>query len=358
MLNIPLEKKAQLENYLTEAAKILREYTETEKLNDFETIELEVRKQMMEVVSPHIGAFFLSPKGENKTGKTRKVKTIIGEIEIGRKQAKKLGLEGKVSISPNLKKCCLRSCAKTSYQQAEEDLRELMGIKVGHSTLHRLVERVELPLAQAQVVSEGVSIDGGKICLRGESQEGGQWRDYKLVSLHDQICEAFFQDSQALLDWGAAQPLSPILTCLGDGHEGIWNLIKKFGQNQVPIKREVLDWYHLKENLYKVGGSLKRLEKVEFLLWNGGVDAAIAEFDGLNHKRSRNFQSYLNKHRQRIPCYKQYQQLGIPIGSGDVESKIKQVGARVKLSGARWNRRSVPLILRLRCAHLNPLVST
>jgi len=41
------------------------------------------------------------------------------------------------------------------------------------------------------------------------------------------------------------------LTCLGDGHEGIWNLIKKFGQNQVPIKREVLDWYHLKENLYR-----------------------------------------------------------------------------------------------------------
>jgi len=28
--------------------------------------------------------------------------------------------------------------------------------------------------------------------------------------------------------------------------------------------------------------------------------------------------------------------LGIKIGSGSVESKIKQVAARVKLSGARW----------------------
>jgi hypothetical protein len=302
---------------------------------------------------------FFSAKGEKQTGKTRKVKTIIGEIKIGRKQAKKLGLEEKVAISPNLRKCCLRACAKTSYQQAEEDLGELMGIKVGHSTLHRLVERVELPLSQTQVVSEGVSLDGGKICLRGKNQEGGQWRDYKLVSLHDNICEAFFQDAQALLDWSAAQPLSPILTCLGDGHDGIWNLIEKLGQHQVSIKREVLDWYHLKENLYKVGGSLKRLEKVEFFLWHGWVDAAIAEFDGLNNQRSHNFQSYLKKHRQRIPCYKQYQQLGIPIGSGDVESKIKQVGVRVKLSGARWNRESVPLILRLRCAYLNrsPLLS-
>ena len=73
-----------------------------------------------------------------------------------------------------------------------------MGIKVGHSSLHRLVERTELPLAQAQSESAGVSIDGGKICLRGEEKEGGQWRDYKLVSLHGNVCEAFFQDPEGL----------------------------------------------------------------------------------------------------------------------------------------------------------------
>jgi hypothetical protein len=88
-------------------------------------------------------------------------------------------------------------------------------------------------------------------------------------------------------------------------------------------------------------------------LWHGWVDAAIAEFEGLKHKRAVNFQTYLKKHRQRIPSYEQYQQLDIPIGSGDVESKIKQVAARVKLSGARWKRDNVPLILRLRCAYLN-----
>ena len=65
-----------------------------------------------------------------------------------------------------------------------------MGIKIGHSSLHRLVERVELPEAQAQTNSEAASIDGGKICLRGSIEEGGQWRDYKLVSLHNNVCEA------------------------------------------------------------------------------------------------------------------------------------------------------------------------
>ncbi|BAZ84809.1 hypothetical protein NIES806_10020 [Dolichospermum compactum NIES-806] len=59
------------------------------------------------------------------------------------------------------------------------------------------------------------------------------------------------------------------------------------------------------------------------------------------------------KHRQRIPNYSTYQKLGIPIGSGSVESKIKQIGARVKISGAIWKRQNVPRILRVRCAYLN-----
>jgi len=32
-------------------------------------------------------------------------------------------------------------------------------------------------------------------------------------------------------------------------------------------RREILDWYHLMENLHKVGGSLKRLRQAETLLW-------------------------------------------------------------------------------------------
>jgi hypothetical protein len=76
-----------------------------------------------------------------------------------------------------------------------------MGTKVGHSTLHRMVARVDLPPAQDQQVSEGMSVDGGKVCLR--TAEGGQWRDYKLISLHGSVCEAFFQDPDGLKAWYA-----------------------------------------------------------------------------------------------------------------------------------------------------------
>jgi hypothetical protein len=39
---------------------------------------------------------------------------------------------------------------------------------------------------------------------------------------------------------------------LGDGHDGIWNIIAAIAAPE--HQREVLDWYHLNENLHKVGG--------------------------------------------------------------------------------------------------------
>ena len=63
--------------------------------------------------------------------------------------------------------------------------------------------------------------------------------------------------------------------------------------------------------------------------------------------------TYLKHHEQRIPNYQEYARLGIPIGSGSVESKIKQISARVKISGASWKRENVAQILRLRCAYLS-----
>ena len=107
------------------------------------------------------------------------------------------------------------------------------------------------------------------------------------------------------------------------------------------------------ENLHKVGGSLQRLRQVRSYLWQGLVHDAIAEFNGVNKKQAKNFQNYLCKHRWRIPDYQLYQELGICIGSGSVESWIKQIGSRIKMIGAQWNQKNVPQMLKLRCAYLN-----
>lgn len=114
-------------------------------------------------------------------------------------------------------------------------------------------------------------------------------------------------------DWVNTQPLPAVLTCIGDGHDGIWNIISQFASNQQ--RREVLDWFHLMENLHKVGGSLKRLNQAEALLWRGQVEAAIALFADCKHKQAQNFCEYLDKHRHRIINYQYHQAEQICEGS-------------------------------------------
>lgn len=255
------------------------------------------------------------------------------------KQAEKLGLRSHSQLSPLLEKCCLRLSANESYQNAEAEVKALTGMIVGHSTQQRLVLRQELPDASAKQGISEISVDGGKVRLRGEPKAGSYWRDYKAIRLNSTYYGAFFDDNQSLIDYVNSQALLNPLVCLADGHPCVWNLIQEFGTNQQ--RWEILDWYHLKENLYKVGGSLKRLRKAEVLLWLRQVLEAKALFSGCLGKQARNFCAYLEKHRERKVNYSYYQAEQLcSIGSGAVESAIKQIGARIKIeAGERGTQR-------------------
>ena len=63
--------------------------------------------------------------------------------------------------------------------------------------------------------------------------------------------------------------------------------------------------------------------------------------------------SYLERYRLRIPDYQTFQTQGTTIGSGAVESTIKQISRRIKISGAQWKRDNLPQVLKHRCAYLN-----
>jgi hypothetical protein len=266
-------------------------------------------------------------------------------------------LKPRSRLSPLLQKLCLRISANESYQNAEIEVEAQTGIKVGHSTQQKLVLESEFQLPQAKQSISEVSIDGGKVRLRGQAKEGFDWKDYKAVRLQGIYYAAFFHDNQSLIDYVNSQPLVNPLVCLGDGHDGVWNLARELGTAEFQ-RLEILDWYHLKENLYKVGGSLKRLKAAETLLWQGSIDETKALFMGLKGKQAKNFIAYIDKHKSRIVNYAYYQAEGISsIGSGAVESAIKQIGRRIKISGAKWNFGSVNQILGVRCAYLNGLLN-
>ena len=269
----------------------------------------------------------------------------------------KLGLKHRTRLSPLLEKSCLLLSANVSYENAARDLLLLTGISVSHSTQQRLVQRTQWTETGA---SEGVdvdtlSVDGGKVRLRTAKGQASQWRDYKAVTLHEQLCGAWFQENEALVGWVNQQPLAPVVTCLGDGHDGVWNLIH--GIEPPQHRRETLDWYHLVENLYKVGGSTQRLRRVKTLLWQGRIDSALEAFSDWDCPQTQNFWVYIHKHRHRLRDYQSDQQQGFCIGSGAVESTIKQIGRRLKLSGAQWKPENVAQVLKQRCAYLNCLIA-
>jgi hypothetical protein len=275
---------------------------------------------------------------------------------VSEKQAQILEVKAYTRWSPYLEQCCLLVSANESYERAAEDIEVLTGVKVSHSTQQRLVHRQIFELPQVEETVEEMSIDGGKVRLRTPEGQPSEWRDYKAVNLHNSCVAAFFQDNEQLVNWVNVQSLSDPLTCIGDGHDGIWNIYIQIGtQTQ---RREILDWYHLVENLGKVGGSGQRLDAVEACLWQGDVEGAIAQFEDWQHERVTTFVGYLNKHRQRIINYGYYQAEGVSIGSGAIESTVKQLGRRIKLSGAQWDKDNVPQVLKQRCAYLNRQFST
>ena len=73
--------------------------------------------------------------------------------------------------------------------------------------------------------------------LRDLKDAESAWRDYKAVRLEGLYYGAFYQDNWGLVDYVNAQRLISPLVCLGDGHDGVWNL---FGQIATPqARREI-----------------------------------------------------------------------------------------------------------------------
>lgn len=93
----------------------------------------------------------------------------------------------------------------------------------------------------------------------------------------------------------------------------------------------------MNENLQKVGGSIKRLKQAETYLGKGNVKSAKALFTELKKNQQLILANMKEKHQKRIINYEVFQRDEIcSIGSGAVESGIKQIARRIKISGASW----------------------
>jgi hypothetical protein len=155
---------------------------------------------------------------------------------------------------------------------------------------------------------------------------------------------------------------------LSDGGRGFWRL---FEERFARYATGILDFYHAAQNLWKGAKAwldgrtqrsrdwftttrrhLRRGQAHEVL---ADIQAAL-ELEGLPdaaRKTLTNLYNYLDKHRDHID-YAKFKELGLPIGSGIVESACKWlIQQRFKGVGMRWSEEGFNHLLHLRLAWVN-----
>ncbi len=155
---------------------------------------------------------------------------------------------------------------------------------------------------------------------------------------------------------------------LSDGGSGYWGVYHTYF---APYATGILDFYHAAQNLWKgakagfdgrTATARQWFDKNRHRLRQGQVDdvlddiqAALA-LDGLPssaHKTLTNLFLYLDTHREHID-YAQFEKLGLPLGSGMVESACKWlIQQRFKGVGMRWSEDGFNHLLHLRLAWVN-----
>ena len=163
---------------------------------------------------------------------------------------------------------------------------------------------------------------------------------------------------------GAAQAAS--ITFCGDGAPWIWDrvptIVKQAHLENVKI-HEVLDNYHAAHHISQALASLGLNDKERMPLYrehrsrlrNGQWRRVVEELKGLAEEEPADAKihteiAYLEKHGTagRL-AYVQFQKLGIPLGSGAIESRIRQViNLRMKNNATFWREQNAEIMLQLR----------
>lgn len=161
------------------------------------------------------------------------------------------------------------------------------------------------------------------------------------------------------------------LVFISDAGAGIWDRKKRYFPDAV----EILDAYHASEHVGSAAdaawgaGSKKakqcKAEALQILQEYRGINQLLEEFIGvlryakeskcrdINIYELRKEIRYLYKHRHRMKYY-QWRLEGLPIGSGAVESFVKQsCVSRLRKPGMMWTREGANNMLRVRSACLS-----
>jgi hypothetical protein len=161
---------------------------------------------------------------------------------------------------------------------------------------------------------------------------------------------------------------APQVVWLSDGGRGLWRL---FEEHFSASATGILDFYHAAQHLWKsaAAGLDGRTTKAHrWFSWarhrlrHGNPDGVLADLaealaveglpDTARHTLTTVY-AYLDRHRAHID-YARYKELGLPLGSGMVESACKWlIQQRFKGVGMRWSENGFNHLVHLRLAWVN-----
>jgi hypothetical protein len=224
---------------------------------------------------------------------------------------------------------------------------------------------------------KAVSMDGGMVHVRGEGwkelQVGlvAEWPEpAALVGRQVDKAEgvpltqmrycgmvgevAAFAQSLWALAVEQAVPYAGLVVVTADGAPWIWRLTADY----FPCAEQIVDWYHACQHLAQAAqarfptdplAAQSWLDQLKSCLFKGEIHRILEPFaaHGLTEQGD-----YFAEHQRRMR-YAQFRAAGWPIGSGGVESGVKQYQHRLCGPGMSWSRPALRRMIVLRSAILS-----
>jgi len=294
---------------------------------------------------------------------------------------------------------------QSSYQRAEEALEKVMGVFINDDTVRLisnyiggLIFREDCRKAEEIVAlllsgkasftrkRKGVlyiEADGAALNTRHKNKEGSTWRENKLGIVFSSEDIYSWTDNKGIRKRqlrkreyvtyiGSASEFSKhLVACavrngygsyketvvLGDGATWIRTMVEDY----FPDAQQILDFYHLCENVYQYARHYFKMDESKYKEWAEKACIALKKSQyasvleelkshstGHMSKCPVNLHGYITNNVNNID-YATYEQKGYFIGSGAIESGNKIVlQQRLKQAGMRWNVETAQNMLTLK----------